>query len=202
MIKITVAAIRKHSPCYDPLKIKGVTEETELTLTQCMQFEGGSDADKVWLATRFMTELQNRTFAIWCARSCKTKIKEITEYIDAIENYYIKKTITEEQLSAADRAAYSAAYRTAYRAADRAADRAAYSAADSAADRAAYWAAYSAADSAADSAAYSAADWAAYSAADRAAYSAADFAAYSAADRAADWAKQVSQITKMLKGEK
>ena len=127
---ITVADIMKHSPCYDPLTIPGVTKKTKLTLLQCMKFKGVKDVDKVWLATRFMTDLQNRTFAIWCARSCKTKVKEVGLYIDAIGNYYIKKTITIEQLSAAGSAADRAADSAADWAADRAADSAAYSAAD------------------------------------------------------------------------
>jgi len=131
---ISVADVRKHRPCYDPIEIPGITENTEMTLLECMKYQAKklTDTDKVWLATRFFTDTQNRTFAIWCARSCKTGIKEIKDFIDAIENYYIKKTITKEQLDAA------------YLAAARAADWAAYSAAD--------WAAYSAADRVAKSA--------------------------------------------------
>jgi len=138
-MKISVAMIRSKKPCYDPTEIKGITEDTEMTLLEWMKHKAKklTNADKVWLFSRFGTELQCRTFAIWCARSCKTKIKEITDYIDAIENYYIKKTITEEQLSAAYWAADSAAYSAAYRAADSAAYRAA--------EWAAEWAAYRAA---------------------------------------------------------
>jgi hypothetical protein len=153
-VKITVAMVRAKSPCYDPLRIKGIKEDSEMELINVMKLKKIAAKDRIFLATWFMTNLQNRTFAIWCARECKTKVKEIGLYIDAIENYYIKKTITFEQLSAANSAAYWAA------------DRAAYWAADSAANRAAYWAADSAANWAADSAANRAAYWAADSAAD------------------------------------
>jgi len=68
-----------------------------------------------------LTELNQRRFAIWCARRCKTEITEITAYIDAIEGYYIKGNVDKEQLRTADRAAYRASYM--------AADRAAYCAA-------------------------------------------------------------------------
>ena len=156
-MKISVAMIREKKPCYNPVLIGGITEATEMTLIEWLKYYKDkklTNADKVWLATRFMSDLQNRTFAIWCARSCKTEVKEIGLYIDAIENYYIKKTGTKEQMEAADSAAYSAAdwaaYNAADRAADSAADRAAYSAADRAADRAAYSAADRAADRAAD----------------------------------------------------
>ena len=146
-MKISVADIRKHSPCYDPTKIEGITEDTAMTLTEWLKYKADklTDADKVWLASRFMTETQCRVFAIWCARQCKTNVKEVNDYINAIENYYIKKIITREELSAA--------YRAANWAADSAANWAAYGAAD--------WAAHWAADSAANWAAHWAADWAA-----------------------------------------
>ena len=133
-MKISVADIRKKKPCYDPTEIKGITEDTSMELVDWLEYKAEKliDTDKVWLASRFMTDTQCRVFAIWCARSCKTGVKEIKDYIDAIDNYYISKTITQEELMAA--------YGAAYRAADSAADRAAYMAADmaaySAADRA------------------------------------------------------------------
>ena len=175
-MKISVADIRKKKPCYDPTEIKGITEDTSMDLVDWLKYKSKklTDADRVWLASRFMSKMQCRVFAIWCARSCKTKVKDIKDYINAIKNYYIKKTITYKELSAANRAAYSAAYW--------AADWAAYSAADWVAERAAYWAADWAADSAADSAA------------DRAAYWAADRAAYRAARK-----KQVKYLIKLLK---
>ena len=145
MKKISVKGIRKFSPCYDPTEISGIAEDTKLTLTEWMMYASNklTDADKVWLASKFMTESQCRIFAIWCARQCKTKNKAIKKYIDTIEKHYIFKTATAEELKAAyraaywadDRAVYRAAYWAAYRAADSAADRAAYGAADGAADR-------------------------------------------------------------------
>ena len=75
-MKITVPMVRAKRPCYDPLKFEGIKESTEMELIDIMKLKKILAKDKVWLATRFMTELQNRTFAIWCARSCKTKVKE------------------------------------------------------------------------------------------------------------------------------
>ena len=138
-MKISVADIRKKKPCYDPTEIKGITEDTSMELVDWLEYKAEKliDTDKVWLASRFMTDTQCRVFAIWCARSCKTGVKEIKDYIDAIENHYIKKTITQEELRAADSAANRAAYRAAVRAADSAADSAANWAANRAADSAA-----------------------------------------------------------------
>ena len=94
-----------------------------------MNLTGVSDKDKIWAATRFLPDKVNREFAIWCARQCETKKKEIISYIDTIEKFYAGEA-TKDGLDEADRAA------------DSAADRAADWAADWAADSAAYWAAY------------------------------------------------------------
>jgi len=94
-------------------------------------------SDRIWAVTQFLPDKTNQVFAIWCARQCETDVKEVTQYIDVIERYYAGAA-TNEELSAAWGAAYSAV------------------------DLDAIWAVYWAADSAA----YSAADWAAYTAAD------------------------------------
>jgi len=100
--------------------------------------------DKIDTAIKHLTEMNQRKFAVWCARRCKTDVPEIEAYIDAIEAYYVTTAGTKAEMDAAERAAYGAA--------DSAA---AYGAAFSAAYWAAYWAA--------DSAAHWAADWAAES---------------------------------------
>jgi hypothetical protein len=80
--------------------------------------------DRIWVIAQFLSDLENRKFAIWCARRVnRNNIPEITAYIDAIEAYYITGSGTEDQM------------RAAYWAADRAADSAADWAADGAAER-------------------------------------------------------------------
>ena len=174
---ITAKMILDKNPC-------NYTEEDLIKLLgngksplDAMNLKGVSDGDKIWAATRFLPDKVNREFAIWCARQCETKKKEIISYIDTIEKFYAGEA-TKDGLDEA----YSAAYRAACRAADRVADWAA--------DRAAYWAAYRAADSAAD--------WAAYSAADRAAV----WAAYRAKMRKKQVAKIKSLINRTLTGRK
>lgn len=147
-MKISVADIRRKCPYYDLTEIKGITNKTSMTLLEWMDVKGykNGNADKVWLFSRFADKFMARRFAIWCARRFKTDVKEIREYINVIEGFYIKGTHKKEQLEAAERAAErtanQASERTVYRAAYWAAERAAYWAAEWAAEQAAYWAAY------------------------------------------------------------
>lgn len=139
-MKISVKKIKTKGAYFNPCKIEGITESTEKTLSEWLDLESEkiTNTDKVWLAIRFMTDLQNRIFAVWCARQRETKIKEIKDCIDAIENYYIKKTITEEQLNMTLSAIGSAVYTTTISAINSAA----YKDADEAANWAAYWATF------------------------------------------------------------
>ena len=122
---ITAKMILDKNPC-------NYTEEDLIKLLgngksplDAMNLKGVSDGDKIWAATRFLPDKVNREFAIWCARQCETKKKEIISYIDTIEKFYAGEA-TKDGLAEADRAAYWAADS----AADRAADSAAYWAAD------------------------------------------------------------------------
>jgi 3-keto-L-gulonate-6-phosphate decarboxylase len=170
-MEITTKMIMGKNPCVDWPEEKVLkTIGKGKTLLELANLKI-SISDRIWVITRFLTDNQNRKFAIWCARSCKSKIPEINNYIDIIEKYYEGLATIEELRSAA---------RAAYRAADRATDRAT--------DWAADWAAYRAADCAA----YCAADWAA----DRSAYSAADRAADRAAYRGADWVADMAAMRK------
>ena len=174
MKKITAKEIWKYKPC-QPWTIEKIAKflGKGKTLLEVLGMTKVEPEDRIWCVTRFLPDKTNRAFAIWCAKSCKTSVKEIKDYIAIMERYWNGKA-TEEELRAADEAAYEAAYW--------------------AADEAAYWAAYWAADGAA----YWAADRAAYWAADRAAYG----AAYEAADGAADWAaerqKQIEKLEEMI----
>ena len=92
MKRISVKMARKFNPCFDPTEIQGITEKSSLTLLEVMKLKVVNDVDKVWFASKFMTKMQCRVFAIWCAKRCKTDIKKIKDYIKVIEGFYIKKT--------------------------------------------------------------------------------------------------------------
>ena len=165
-ITITVDVMMEKRPCTEWPRERvaaylGEGKTLTAMLRDALANNDISIQDAIWGVTRFLPDKINRAFAIWCARQCKTNVKEITDYIDTIERYYAGEA-TSEELNAAGRAANRAAYSVADWAADwaagRAADRAGYWAADWAADRAAHWAAYRAANWAADCAT----DWAAY----------------------------------------
>jgi len=118
---ITAKMILDKNPCH-------YTEESLIKLLgdgksplDAMNLTGVSDKDKIWAATRFLPDKVNREFAIWCARQCETKKKEIISHIDTIEKFHAGEA-TKDGLGGAGRAAYWAAYRAADWAAYRAAD--------------------------------------------------------------------------------
>ena len=159
-MKITVEMILAKNPCnYDEKKLRKLLGKGKSPLA-AMNIKDVPDLDKIWAATNFLPDKINREFAIWCARQCKTDIKEITNYIDVIERYYAGNA-TEKELRAANWAANRAADWAANRAANWAAKWAVKWVVDRAANWAAYMAAYMAADRAADRAAYWAAGGAA-----------------------------------------
>ena len=130
--KITVTAIMRHGPC------DGWTKEMIAdkigkgkTLLEISLLRGVTIADKLWCITRFLDDKTSRRFAIWCARQCKTKAKEIGLSIDATEDYYFGGG-TKGNMDAAFRAANDASFGADFRAANDAAFRAAF--------RAAHWA--------------------------------------------------------------
>ena len=122
-MKITVKDITGKLPCaeWTEERLKQKIGDGK-TLLEILSLRGVTAGDRIWCATKFLDDKANREFAIWCARQCKTEVKEITEYIDVIERYYSGKA-TRDALSAA----YGAVYGAAYWAADRAADSAARS---------------------------------------------------------------------------
>lgn len=146
-MKITAKDILKHSPCEEWTEER---LEKKLgkgkTLLEILSMRSVAYNNRIWWVTKFLPDNVNRRFAIWCARQCKIDVKEIADYIDAIEAYYFSKG-TKRVVEEASRAAYCAADNAVYSAAYRAAYWAAYFAADSAAYNASYWAACWAADS-------------------------------------------------------
>ena len=142
MKKITVEMITDKIPCkeYTEGKVRKILGKGK-TFLQFLDLDI-PEKDRIWGITRFLTDKQNRKFAIWCARQRKTDRVKIKKYIDVTEKFYAGLA-TQEELAGA------------------------YSAVDYAADSAAYYAAYSAAYSAAYYAAYYAAYFAAYSADER-----------------------------------
>ncbi|MBU1941441.1 MAG: hypothetical protein KKC68_06660 [Candidatus Thermoplasmatota archaeon] len=142
MKKITVKDILSKVPCpeWTEARLRKKIGKGK-TLPEILDLSGVEDKDKIWCVIRFLDDKTNRAFAIWCARRCEFKVKEVTEYIDVIERYYNGKA-TKEELKKADSSSHWAADRAAYNAANEAS----YWAADRAAYEAAYWAAYNAAD--------------------------------------------------------
>ena len=118
-MKITVKDITGKVPCaeWTEERLRQKIGDGK-TVLEILSLRGVTAGDRIWCATKFLDDKANREFAIWCARQCKTEVKEIPEYIDVIERYYSGK---------ATRDALSAAYGAADRAADSAADRAARS---------------------------------------------------------------------------
>ena len=133
MKKITVKMIMDKKPCEDwtEERIRGYIGKGK-TIKEILNLKDVYADSRIWCVTRFLSDKTNRKFAIWCAEQCKTDVQEIKDYIKVIKRYYAGKA-TDEELMAAERAAYGAAERAAYWAA--------YWAADGAADGAAYWAA-------------------------------------------------------------
>ena len=154
MKKITVEMIMDKKPCVDwtEERVRGYIGKGK-TIKEILNLKDVYADSRIWCVTRFLSDKTNRKFAIWCAEQCKTDFQEIKDYIKVIKRYYAGKA-TDEELMAADGAAYRAAERAAdgavYWTAERAAYRAAYRVAYGAADGAAYWVAYWVADRAAE----------------------------------------------------
>ena len=156
--KITLSLIRSFKPCYDPkdigfIETKGITP---LGFIEKYRDKVKEQSDIIWLLCRneFMTEREQRLFAVWCAlESFKLQEKVDERSIEAVNvaERFANGTTTNEELSAARSAAWSAA-RSAARSAAWSAAWSAASAAWSAARSAAWYAAWYAAWSAASAA--------------------------------------------------
>ena len=142
-MKITTEMMMEKNPCpeYPREKVSAILGDGK-TLTEILGMENIPPKDRVWAVVQFLPDIENRKFAIWCARRVnRNNSSKITRYIDAVEEFYIFGTMTKTEFDEC---------REAYNAADTAADTAAYCAADSVAYRAAYSVAYYAAGWAAD----------------------------------------------------
>lgn len=128
MGEITVGKIMKHKPCPDwTREMVAKKIGNGKTLLEISRLRGVSDDDKIWCITRFLSDEQNKHFAIWCARQCKTDVPEIGAYIDAIEAYYFGDGTGDEMWAACD-AACDVAYNVACSASRSAAHNAVHSA--------------------------------------------------------------------------
>ena len=124
---ITAELVMKKKPCSDwPMERLQSFYGEGKTLIEVLDSEDVSCSDRIWTAIKFITDKQNRKFAIWCARQCAPKIAEITAYVDMIEKFYNGEA-TQDELEAAYCEAYwaagGAAYCEAYWAADCAAEK-------------------------------------------------------------------------------
>ena len=141
---------KKPCPEYTAEQIAAILVDGK-TLTEILELKKVPAKDRIWAVVQFLPDVDNRKFAIWCARRAnRNNISKITRCLDAVEAFYVFGTLTKKEMDAeykaysaaycaADWAAYNAAYSVAYYAADIAAVSAAYCAADSAAYNAAEW---------------------------------------------------------------
>ena len=150
--------IREFSPCYDPKEVC-IPEDETLSVKEWIEKYRDTVKNKedvIWLLCRkeFMSDKDQRLFAVWCARESFKLQKSVDQRsIDAcdVAERFANGLASVEELAAA----WSAA-RTAARSAARSAAWSAWSAAESAVRLAAESAAWSAVESAVESAARSA----------------------------------------------
>ena len=107
--------IMDKKPCVDwtEEKVRGYIGKGK-TIKEILNLKDVYADSRIWCVTRFLSDKTNRKFAIWCAEQCKTDVQEIKDYIKVIKRYYAGKA-TDEELMAADGAAYRAAYGAAER---------------------------------------------------------------------------------------
>ena len=185
-ITTTLNRIRAHDPCKDGWRKllsglgKTAADDEPLPFARIVEINGIDDA--LWCCrAEPQHEKDWRLYTVWCARQVQhlmTDPRSIAA-LDVAERH-AEGTVTDDELVAAQSAAWSAAGSAAQSAARNAAQSAAQSAARNAARNAAQSAAQSAARSAAQSATQSAAQSATQSAAQSAARSAAGSAARAA----------------------
>lgn len=110
--------IREFSPCYDPKKV-GIPEDETLSIKEWIEKYRDivkNKEDIVWLVCRkeFMTNKDQRLFAVWCARE-SFKLQESVDQrsidcVDIAERFANGEASQEELESAARSAARSAAW--------------------------------------------------------------------------------------------
>ena len=122
-----------------------------------LEMDDISAQDRIWEAVKVLPEVENRKFAIWCARHANlNNIPAIKKYLDAVEAFYVFGTMKKKDLDVC-RAEYCAAYWAAVDTPEEwVAECYAYRASDWSAHSTTYWAAYNAAYWAAK---YIASDW-------------------------------------------
>ena len=112
MKQITLQQIRDLSPCYDPTKY--LPENWKGTVIDILNVEDCPAQDRLWvvLHEEFIDAKTLRLFAVWCAREALKLIdKPDQRSIEAcnVAERYANGDATDDELSAADYAAYSAA---------------------------------------------------------------------------------------------
>lgn len=132
-------------------------EIREMEAADILEMDDISAQDRIWEAVKVLPDVENRKFALWCARHAnQNNVKEIKKYLDAVEAFHIFKTITKKEMDVC-RAEYCAAYWAAVDNPEEwVAECYAYRASDGSAHNTPYWAAWNAAYWAAK---YSASDW-------------------------------------------
>ena len=137
-MKITAEMILEKTPCYEWVdRLKNEFAGQEKTLIEILQMDDIPPEGRLWVATQFLSERQNRLFAVWCAREALTLVKNpdprSVAACDIAERFARGEATAEELAAAALAAAAAHAAAFAADAADVAAARAAHAAARAAA---------------------------------------------------------------------
>lgn len=129
------------------------------TVKEILRMEDISPEDRVWEVVQLLPEVENRKFAIWCARRAnQNNIPAVAKYLDAAEAFYVFGTLTKTEFDEC-RAEFCAGWEAAAANPEEwLTDCAAYRSSDWGAYKFPKWAAYNASYWAAK---YEVADWAA-----------------------------------------
>ena len=129
MRTITLGDIRALEPCYDPSRY--LPEDWTGTVLDILDIKEAPSPDRIWLATKFIGDRTNRLFAVWCARRALALIANpdprSVNAVDVAERF-ANGEATNEELAAAEAAAWDAAGAAAWDAARAAAWAAAWEA--------------------------------------------------------------------------
>jgi len=101
--------IRKLKPCYDPSE--KLPENWTGTVVDILKLNDVKVEDKIWVATKFLNDKQNRLFAVYCVREALKLInnpdKRSIEACNVAERF-VNGEVTKEELATAYSAAAAA----------------------------------------------------------------------------------------------
>lgn len=102
MKKYTIEDIRDLDPCYDPAKV--ILEDWSGTVIDILKLDNVLAEDRIWVVTRYLSDKQNRLFAVWCARESLNLIDNpdprSLEACDVAERFALNKASQEDLIAA------------------------------------------------------------------------------------------------------